>query len=325
MSIASQTLTSKHQCVANNPPLSASNSLRKSSHAVPRSSRSRDATQSARSNGRTADRRHNDRHIRQTNASGAGRAIPRHRPPIRCCGLPHCRSPTILLRAPGTLSPHAHALYITGTTIIASIVTAFTMGQIKTVWLREILREQNGDAMRDFQRARRARTILGIGSVVDTFNFSQITTSVIIIGLITASIVSSVTPGITQVPRSFLNKINPGLAPDSGGCWNTQSGPADFAWHLPNGSYLVQDDAQQKQCPATIALKLVDQTYVPPGYKYQGTGVPVTKNALGTPFSAPTSMVTHLPSELCQQSFLNGEHVTLFRQQRVCPMLSRIL
>ena len=194
----------------------------------------------------------------------------------------------VVLQPSRTFSKDTRTLYTTLTTILATLITIFTVSQIRTLWLRDIFEgrktQQRGDL--DANRVRRARSLLGIGTIADIFHFLPLTGSMGLVALITSAIVASVRDQPYLHSRQFENTINPGLAPDKAACWSlVPNEVGHFGWRLPNGSFLAMANGENWDCPATMIATLLNQAYVPDSFKYQGVGVPVARHAVGTPFS----------------------------------------
>ena len=71
----------------------------------------------------------------------------------------------IYIRDPGSLSTMDHALYITGTTIVASAISALGTGHIRLYWLARILPAFKHADRSDVEiNIARGRTVLGLGT-----------------------------------------------------------------------------------------------------------------------------------------------------------------
>ena len=98
----------------------------------------------------------------------------------------------VYLRRPGYLSIHAHFLYITGITITASLITSYTVGQARQLW---VLKSAGNQQLQATNRGRhRASTAVGLSSLRDRLKYWPISLSYTVIGLCTAAIVASLSP-----------------------------------------------------------------------------------------------------------------------------------
>ena len=194
----------------------------------------------------------------------------------------------LLLDTDGTFSSEKHSWYTALTTIPVSLLTAMTTSQIRTMWLRDIFEGQRKGSELTKGRVRRARTLLGIGEFKDQVKFYRVVLGMLSMVLLNSAILGGITPGTIQIRKQFQLQVNPGLVAEAANCWSNVAQPkfGDIGWSLQNGSFLVMNGGTDPRCPGTTALKLLDQTYVPPGFRYQVNSVSVAKEAIGTPSSA---------------------------------------
>jgi hypothetical protein len=96
----------------------------------------------------------------------------------------------------GPYSGLQRAAYATVSTIIASAITTFILGQIRTLWVanvnRHFFQELNQGGLKRIQK--KWRTVLSIGSIPNMFRFWKISFAYLATALITTSIVVSLTP-----------------------------------------------------------------------------------------------------------------------------------
>jgi hypothetical protein len=100
----------------------------------------------------------------------------------------------IYLRYPGNISSNLHVGYVTGITILATLIASLTTGHVRSLWALKVTHQwyiKNSD-----KRRREASTIVGLASLWDSIRCWPITISLSIIGLITAAIVAALTPTI---------------------------------------------------------------------------------------------------------------------------------
>jgi hypothetical protein len=102
----------------------------------------------------------------------------------------------IYIRRPGSLSDELHILYVTGMTLLATLVSAFTTGQIRFLWCAKFASDKK--LVTSGQKRNHAAVLAGLGDMLDSIRYWPISLSFLIIGLITTSIVAALTP--TTVP-----------------------------------------------------------------------------------------------------------------------------
>jgi hypothetical protein len=88
------------------------------------------------------------------------------------------------------LSSTNRLLYLTGTTILATIVASFTTGQIRDLWFAYALSKD--DAPASGRTLSRARTLIGLASFREQSRHFFITASFWLAGLMTAAIVAGI-------------------------------------------------------------------------------------------------------------------------------------
>lgn len=96
------------------------------------------------------------------------------------------------------LSNTNRLLYLTGTTVLATIVTTFTTGQIRRLWFSLAVSTENIAA--PDRVLGHARTVIGLASFQEQAQHFYATASFWIIGLMTAAIVAGISA--TNFPRS---------------------------------------------------------------------------------------------------------------------------
>jgi hypothetical protein len=88
------------------------------------------------------------------------------------------------------LSSTSRLLYLTGTTILATIVSSFTTGQIRSLWFSLALSKEDVSAAD--RTLGRARTLIGLASLKEQSRHFFITASFWLAGLMTAAIVAGI-------------------------------------------------------------------------------------------------------------------------------------
>ena len=184
----------------------------------------------------------------------------------------------------GSLSNGDRSLYITGTTVIASIISVYSSTQIVQLWLSKLL--PNPEHASSVPRARLDRiwSLLGIGKWAHQFKFFTFNASFLITGLTTTAIVAGITPTggyRRQSARShfFVN--------DDSNClvYSEKGTNGWFNWNINKNAYVSLNTDQRTACPSEHVIGMMgDITYTPSGYAYNVAGIPIHPSALGTPF-----------------------------------------
>jgi hypothetical protein len=108
----------------------------------------------------------------------------------------------IYVRTFGDLSRAGHALYITGITVAASLITSHAIGQIRQLWvLLYTWPETRGNGKGKDRAAQGGNVVIGLSTVLDQARFWPITVSFIAAGLITTAIVAGLAPTPAQGRR----------------------------------------------------------------------------------------------------------------------------
>ena len=108
-----------------------------------------------------------------------------------------CTFIDISLAAVGSMSALSHALDLAGTTTLATCVTLCTVGQLKRLWLADILTWRSHDAYPGLLRS--GKVLLRVSTVLEVAKGWEMTLSLMATGLVTTAIVTAVTP--TQIDR----------------------------------------------------------------------------------------------------------------------------
>jgi len=137
----------------------------------------------------------------------------------------------------GVYSTKQRAIYVTVTTLLATLFTAFITAQVQKLLLQQIDRDLAATPS-DIERLnRRWRAVLGIGSLTDRTRNILIVVVYLVTGLITTAIAASFTPNTST--RSFPYSVGIPLGPNIcvGVIPQAQSGGVDYDWDLGNGSH----------------------------------------------------------------------------------------
>ena len=99
-------------------------------------------------------------------------------------------------KATGTgFSDTDHLLYVTGTVVLATIITSYTVGQIRGLWFALAILQGATQS----RLLGKARTVIGLASVPEKARNFPITASFWLTGLITTGTVAGISP--TTFPR----------------------------------------------------------------------------------------------------------------------------
>ncbi|EPS35805.1 hypothetical protein H072_10706 [Dactylellina haptotyla CBS 200.50] len=192
----------------------------------------------------------------------------------------------VTLTMPGLFPNDSRALYVCGTTIFVTAVTAFVSKQIRLQWIHyiEARRLRKGDAI---QNSRRIENLLGIGSYSDYFYYWGTTVCLIFASLSTAAIVTALTPSLGFKTFSTTTQLTPGAL----NCTTTSDQPVldSISWKQENGTY-INFRAKGNNCLANPALPLVNTIsnsgIDKDGYAYTVSGVGITRSSIGVPYDA---------------------------------------
>jgi len=109
----------------------------------------------------------------------------------------------IYIRRPGSLSTADHLLYVTGITILATLITGHATGQIRRLWVYNLTSKVRGTHGLVSQARKRITLLVGLGMFLDSFKYWRISVSFLIVGLVTTSIVAGLTPTTVPGKNSF--------------------------------------------------------------------------------------------------------------------------
>lgn len=200
------------------------------------------------------------------------------------------------LTTSGVYSTEQRAIYITVTTILATIFTAFVTSQIQKLLLLQVDSDLEASPS-DIERLnRRWRTVLGIGSLTDRARNILVGVAYLFTSLITTAIVASFTPSTTT--RSFPYNPEIPLGPNIcvGVIPLAQNGGGDYYWDLGNGS-VFYIPANEGSCPTRQAVTLAANINIinPNTFAYVDMGVAVYASAIGTPITVYSSQLETAP------------------------------
>jgi hypothetical protein len=98
----------------------------------------------------------------------------------------------IYIRSPGVLSSADHTLYVTGITIFATLVTTYTSGQIRKLWVYISATPSNVES--SLSKPREIGVLIGLAPVIDQISLWPISLAILLGGLITTAIVTGLAP-----------------------------------------------------------------------------------------------------------------------------------
>lgn len=205
---------------------------------------------------------------------------------------------TPYLTTSGLYNTTQRAIYITGTTIIATLLTLFITTQIQDLLLRRIDNTIQQSAIINRQWLQSSqfkavnaswRTVLGISSLLEKARNLPIEFIYLLTGLITTAIVTSFTPSVTTRLFPYSPTIPCGPSPCAAVVSNLTD-TRDYSWKLANGSSFFIP-ANAGGCPTRQAVTLAGNINVfnPAAFAYADEGVAVHSTAIGTPISVYSS------------------------------------
>ena len=184
----------------------------------------------------------------------------------------------------GSLSPSDRSLYVTGTTVIASVISVFTSTQITRLWLSKLLPHPRFAKTVPQARLEKVWSLLGIGEYLHQFKYWTFNGSFLITGLITTAIVAGISPtiGERREPSSSSFYVN-----DKSDClvYSRDGVNEWFNWRTGKDAFISLKVDQRTACATQHAVGMLnDITYTPTGYAYTAAGIPIHRSAIGTPF-----------------------------------------
>ncbi|KAE9365694.1 hypothetical protein N431DRAFT_487642 [Stipitochalara longipes BDJ] len=198
----------------------------------------------------------------------------------------------IWIAYPGVLSNQLRTLYVTLTTIVATLIAFTATAQIRKLWLEQL--QQNP------RNLRRTATLLGIGSWKDSFKFWRITVASIMTGLTTTAMIA----GITPTTGLYETDTWTGIHTEVDNCTFIRDYPDNTfgTWKLANGSYLYVNDLTDDYCstfhitsleeslvPSVSSIEVNHTTkYVNSSIIYTMNNIAVANSALGVPLYGAT-------------------------------------
>jgi hypothetical protein len=200
------------------------------------------------------------------------------------------------LTASGPYSGRQRALYATGTTIIASILTAWIQSQIRQMWVYQV--DHEFPTALELQRLGKLnskwRTILRVASFKEMLFNGHIQTSYLVTALVTTAIVASFTPTLaTRGDSQYEVVISSGQLYVDENCVEAVSSiPLEGYYWDTSDNGIVSVIPNAGNCPTRHAVTLIGNinTQNPDVYAYSDVGVAVHSSAIGTPASVYASI-----------------------------------
>ncbi|KAN0099208.1 hypothetical protein V8E51_012983 [Hyaloscypha variabilis] len=202
---------------------------------------------------------------------------------------------TVWIQKPGSvanaLSDTDRLLYLTGTTVLSTIIASFTIGQIRRLWFSYAVLTESTAA--PALLLGHARTVIGLASVKEQARHVYATASFWLVGLMTAAIVAGlsatnfplIASPVALLALDHTTLISTGIDPTP--CLdvtNSSSTPSGFIWRLSNGSYISPNTSYTPDCEIQNVLPAFwNVRYTPAGDAYWMGGVPVGPLAAGAP------------------------------------------
>lgn len=193
----------------------------------------------------------------------------------------------------GPYSGRQRALYATGTTIIASILTAWIQSQIRQMWVYQV--DDDFPTALELQRLGKLnskwRTILLVASFKEMLSNGHIQTSYLVTALITTAIVASFTPTLgTRGDSQYEVVISSGQLDED--CEAVSSIPLGQYYWNTSDNRIVSVQPSAGSCPTKEAVTLIGNINIqnPDVYAYSDVGVAVHSSAIGAPASVYASI-----------------------------------
>ena len=193
------------------------------------------------------------------------------------------------IKSAGSLSTTERALYVTGTTILATLIAMSSGRQVKLLWARQILHRSEADTgYPSREHIAEVRTLVGMSTLHEQLRFWSTTGALLLVGLLTTAMVAGIAPYWSQKVIPVGGLLRSGSATP---CFYQSTSPSTdwFSWRLANGSYLNYNttvrDFGDNPCPIQYVPDLFAPSKPDPdGYVYVAGAVPVSRSAVGTPF-----------------------------------------
>lgn len=193
----------------------------------------------------------------------------------------------IYLTSHGPYTTTQHTIYVTGTTVLATILTSLISSQVQELLLRRVDKALP-EASELKLLSRRWRVILKIANLVESVPHLGIVITYLVSGLITTTIVSGLTPNLRTRSFSYHPKVSHGPSPCAGvyPLADVLIDGRQYSWDLGKGSAFFIP-ANAGGCPTRNATVLAGDINPlnPSAFAYDDAGVAVLASAVGTPFS----------------------------------------
>lgn len=240
----------------------------------------------------------------------------------------------IYLTEYGPYSTSNRIWYTTIVTIAASAFASFVTSQIRLLWvggldeqfarLVEPMAPVDSDDIPNLQRKWDAT--MGVASLVDSLRHWKVTASFLGTSLITAAIVTSLTPTSTGKNFEYMLQVSSGLP--YGLCAMIIDDPPEhfYRWNIGNGSTLGVNPLEFG-CPLRLALGLMGgiNPEDPDVYAYSDRGVAIHTSAIGAPvavYGSSTDLATVRLNPSLSQLLKNYGSDVLSTTQCVRTMVS---
>lgn len=194
----------------------------------------------------------------------------------------------------GLYSSTQHIIYITLTTVLATLITTVIFSQLQGLFLLQIdhqlqqsaISHDSIPAMKLEVLNGRWRTVLGIGSLLEGLRNMPIKIMSVVAGLVTSAITAGLAPTVTN--RVFPYNPTIPLGPNEQ-CVKTVynlTDHSDYSWNFGNGTSLFIP-AAMGWCPTREAVILTGNinSIRPNAFAYADLGVTVQSSAIGAPIS----------------------------------------
>jgi hypothetical protein len=226
----------------------------------------------------------------------------------------------IYLTSHGPYSTKQHTIYVTATTILATVLTGFITSQVQKLLLRQV-DEALQEALDLKQLSRRWRVILKIADLVENVPYVGIVILYLLASLITTAIVAGLTPDLKT--RSF--PYHPRISHGPSDCAATI--PLDlvdsdqYFWDFGNGSVFFIP-ANAGGCPVRNATLLAGNInrINPDAFAYDDIGVAILSSAVGTPFSVYSTQMNTAPEF---NSLLKAYESSVVTTTQCVPVMTR--
>ncbi|KAF8849772.1 hypothetical protein BDZ45DRAFT_809702 [Acephala macrosclerotiorum] len=183
--------------------------------------------------------------------------------------------------------------YVTGVTVLATLISTFISGQIRTLWFRNLLPNTGTESVTVRQRWF-ATELVGQAGIADKWKTWPVSITFLLSGLITTTIVAGLSFQNVNYNQTYKTIISTQSTFDDPSLQcrvlDSNASSSIFSWKLANGSTLAvgQNTSEVWYCEPQSVKDVFSNTlrtslFTAADYAYVLGGVPVHQSAVGVP------------------------------------------